>query len=93
MDLRIAYILDHAIAYEHYTIRISHRVKFANGGSVSIQASSMHNCVPRTTESSYRKYQAVELGFPTDCEIPVSIHVRAEDQEKKTETVYPQSTC
>jgi hypothetical protein len=37
------------------------RVYFRNGGSISMQASADHNCVPKDNEGPY---QSIELGYP-----------------------------
>jgi len=41
------------------------RLLFADGNSISVQASSFHYCSPRTDCNSYNDYKAFEVGFPS----------------------------
>jgi len=38
---------------------------FADGNSLSVQASGLHYCTPRTDMPSYEDYTTFEIGFPT----------------------------
>lgn len=60
------------------------RVECADGFSISIQASELHYCEPRTSENV--DYEEVELGFPSEKEklfLPF-----AEEEDDPTGTVY-----
>jgi len=40
-------------------------LKFADGNSMSVQASSYHYCSPRTTFDDFGLYDSFEVGFPS----------------------------
>ncbi len=59
------------------------KIKCKDGFSLSVQASRMHYCYPRTDKGPWH---AFELGMPSD---PVeSLLEYAEDPDRLTETVY-----
>ena len=58
-------------------------VVFADGFSISIQASSAHYSVPR---AKARAYRACELGYPSEADDLIKEY--AEDETDYTDTVY-----
>lgn len=68
----------------YYSKPSAPRVVFADGESVSVQASEYTYCSPRENEGPY--YQ-VELGFPS-CKPSGVIMQYCEDGENPTDTVY-----
>ena len=58
-------------------------MRFADGNTVSVQASSFHYCLPR---KDHGPWSHVELGFPSF--IPELVMGYCENSENPTETVY-----
>ena len=65
------------------------RIVFANGASVSIQASAYHYCCPRESSinGTYSDYWEFELGFPS-IKPNDSIMQYAEQEETPIRTIY-----
>lgn len=61
------------------------RIVLNNGGTVSIQASEFHYCIPR---NDIGPYSHVEVGFPRDCVISNEMLAFAEDSDRPEHTVY-----
>lgn len=62
------------------------RVECYDGFSISIQASELHYCTPRTNEVG-TVYETVELGYPSDYDDIILAF--AEDEESPEDSVYP----
>lgn len=69
------------------SLDIRPRAVCADGFKISIQASRVHHCTPRSDEAE--EYEAVELGFPSEKEDLILSYMEDLDGEEFTKTIYP----
>lgn len=72
------------IGMSFYGLPVVHPMRCKDGFEVSVQASSIHYCVPRSNNA--HPYKAFELGYPSEKDDLIMEY--AEDPENPTGTVY-----